>query len=169
MKYTSRMSSIVWHLFQRAADFSKVFSWVFVLITQLRISAGGPNSVRLTTKLDVCKGWRVSYRRAKESLCRFLHFITYAYEKPVLPTPGPPTPIGCKCQWEPRHQQLLMLCNAFRKRLPKNPARAVLMVSFLRPPPPPAKAQDSPPEGAANLLWSPAHCVQEGAVQWAFH
>lgn len=44
MKYTARMSSIVWRRLQRARDFSKVFSWVFVLITQLRISAGGSNS-----------------------------------------------------------------------------------------------------------------------------
>lgn len=100
MKYTARMSSIWWCWFQRAPDFSNLFSWVFVLITQLRISAGGPNSVLLTTQLHVCKGWRASYRQAKESLCGFLNFSACADEKPVLPT----CPVGCKCQWELRHQ-----------------------------------------------------------------
>lgn len=159
MKCTARMSSIWWCWFQRAPDFSNVFSWVFVLITQLRISAGGPNSVLLTTELPVCKGWRVSYRQAKESLCGFLNFIACADEKPVLPT----HPVGCKCQWELRHQWLLMLCNTFPKSLPKILQEQCWWFPF------PPKAQDSPPEGAANLLWSPARGVQEGAVQWAFH
>lgn len=107
MKYKARMSSIVQCWFQRAPDFLKVFSCVFVLMTQLRISAGCPNSVLLPPNcMCVRDGEWVTDKQ--KNLCGFL---------PVLPT----HPVGCKCQWEPRHQQLLILCNAFPKSLQKTP------------------------------------------------
>lgn len=64
----------VWMKFDHSVVLIPKGSWFFkcfllglsLLATQLRIAAGGPNPVLLTTKLHVCEKWRVSYSQAKE-------------------------------------------------------------------------------------------------------
>lgn len=153
-------------LISKGSCFFKCFPLgLSLLATQLRNAAGGPNPVLLTTKLHVCNKRRVSYGQEKEWISIRISSFYWLCLQEMQCSPCILLAANASVNPDIRTQTSPYLPAHSLKASKKLTERC----SYFSPPPP--QAQDSPPEGTANLLcwWSPACDVQEGAVQWAFY